>query len=118
MHFQSTIILSSLVAAASAVSTCASGAPSVSSRDNYWFSRQSNGIHVATWPQGYANYAAPSLNSKQGVLQIVNQSQTRKSICLMKGDVGFTCYWLNAGDTCKTNIQVSPEWSVKVVGDV
>lgn len=114
MQLQHTLILSSLATAINAASTCVEGATLSENWERSWFSRQSNGIHVASFRNGYANFAAPSLNSKQGVLQLSNSGTQRLSVCLIKNPSGITCYWLNAGDTCKTNAYVDPNWSLGV----
>ncbi|TEA11811.1 hypothetical protein C8034_v007295 [Colletotrichum sidae] len=115
MQLQYTIVLSFLATAINAALTCVEGAPlPENNQERSWFSRQSNGIHVASFSEGYANFAAPSLDSKEGVLEIANQGVLRLSVCVLHPTRGLMCYWVNSGDTCKTNANVDTNWDVKV----
>ncbi|TDZ49812.1 hypothetical protein CTRI78_v007789 [Colletotrichum trifolii] len=115
MQLQCTIVLSFLATAINAALTCVEGAPLPENhQERSYFSRQPNGIYVASFSEGYANFVAPSLASKEGVLEIANQGVLRLSVCVLHPTEGLMCYWVNSGDICETNASVDTNWNVKV----
>ncbi|TDZ53100.1 hypothetical protein CTRI78_v007204 [Colletotrichum trifolii] len=111
MQFPYTLTLAALLAAAAeAASTCLGGAPvpPLETRKFYPFSRLPNGIDVATFDGGFVSYAAPSINSKNGVVEITNNSRWKKIVCPVDEDLS-ECYWINAHDTCKSTTVIGTE---------
>ncbi|TDZ24472.1 hypothetical protein Cob_v002628 [Colletotrichum orbiculare MAFF 240422] len=104
MQLDLILILSALVATTEAV-TCAL-APTVNGDPGFNFNRESNGVWVAKYTGGYAQFAPGGL-SNTGVLKFVNEARERKIFCVTETPKGeWTCFWINGREACETNINI------------
>ncbi|KXH48536.1 hypothetical protein CNYM01_13050 [Colletotrichum nymphaeae SA-01] len=102
---------------AAAQATCAEAPVEITPLFSSWTSliRQPNGVYHGTLqvgaaagqpPRAECTYSQPS-QAKKGVILFVSRANFRQIMCVAEDKTDYTtakCFWLNAGDTCKTNI--------------
>ncbi|KAF4869445.1 hypothetical protein CGCSCA1_v011354 [Colletotrichum siamense] len=100
-----------------AEATCADAPVEITPLFSSWTSliRQPSGVYHGTLqvgaaqgqpPRAECTYSQPSSASK-GVVQFISRANFRQIMCVAEDKTDHTtakCFWLNAGDTCKTNI--------------
>ncbi|TDZ32621.1 hypothetical protein C8035_v012181 [Colletotrichum spinosum] len=115
MQLDLVLILSALVATTEAV-TCAL-APTVNGQPGFNFNRESNGVWVAKYTGGYAQFAPGGL-SNAGALKFVNEARERKIFCVIETPKEERiCFWINGRDACETNINIETSFMAVSVSD-
>ncbi|TDZ29386.1 hypothetical protein C8035_v011294 [Colletotrichum spinosum] len=105
MHFHHAIVWSALAIAAHADGPCAS-AP-YHSGGSHHFNKRFDGWQ-ANFISGHLRYTPNNDPNVAGTLELVNNSQYRRVMCVAKqSSTDFACWWLDGGDTCSTSILVN-----------
>ncbi|KAF5507083.1 hypothetical protein CGCA056_v012976 [Colletotrichum aenigma] len=112
MQITYAFIVSAFAVAAEAV-TCAS-AP-FKSGNVFLFSERTGGVQQADFNTGFLRYTPNSDATKAGKLELSNQTQDRKVMCVGEKDAkDWTCFWLDAGGTCDTTLLLDPSKDTSV----
>ncbi|KAI8283041.1 hypothetical protein K4K59_007815 [Colletotrichum sp. SAR11_240] len=112
MQITHAIIVSAFAVAAEAVA-CAS-APFVSG-NVFLFSDRGGGVQQADFNTGFLRYTPNSDATKVGKLELSNQTQDRKVMCVGEKDAkDWTCFWLDANGTCDTTLLLDPSKDTSV----
>ncbi|KAF4887331.1 hypothetical protein CGCF415_v013935 [Colletotrichum fructicola] len=112
MQITYAFIVSAFAVAAEAV-TCAS-AP-FKSGNVFLFSERAGGVQQADFNTGFLRYTPNSDATKPGKLELSNQTQDRKVMCVGEKDAkDWTCFWLDAGGTCDTTLLLDPSKDTSV----
>ncbi|TEA22143.1 hypothetical protein C8034_v002172 [Colletotrichum sidae] len=112
MHFHYAAVWSALAIAAHA-GPCAS-AP-FHSGNAFFFQEQSAGAWQADFTGGHLRYTANKDPNVAGSLDLVNDTQDRKVMCVGALDANdWTCWWLNGRDTCNTSVLLDTSQAASV----
>ncbi|KAK2730609.1 hypothetical protein CKAH01_02437 [Colletotrichum kahawae] len=112
MQITYALIASAFAVAAEAV-TCVS-APWTTG-NVFLFSERAGGVQQADFNTGFLRYTPNSDAAKPGKLELSNQTQDRKVMCVgEQGAKDWTCFWLDAGGTCDTTLLLDPKLNASV----